>query len=321
MICTESVAEEPASSIQAIAGTHSALGESPFWHPDQQSLYWVDIDGCAIRCVRPNGQIERWSTPTEPGCIAPTDNDELIVALRDGVYRFSPATNVFSLLAPAPFDTKRFRFNDGKCDAAGRFIAGSISEQKMHHDAQLFRLAPSPAGAPHPCQLVACAGDVMTANGLAFSPDSQTAYWADTRAHRIDAFDYDDTAGEFTNRRTFKQFESRESYSNPDSYPGRPDGAAVDRDGAYWCAMYEGAQILRIMPDGRVDRKLRVPAQCPTMVCFGGEDNRTLFITTASAGRSEDELATFPQSGLVFTTRVDVAGLPVNYFSDRLTSI
>ncbi len=301
--------------MQAIPGTQSALGESPFWHPDEQSLYWVDIDGCAIRCLRPNGQIEHWPTPTEPGCIAPTHRNELIVALRDGVYRFSPTHNAFSLLAPAPFDTKRFRFNDGKCDATGRFIAGSISEQKKHRDACLYALEAAPTGTAYRHHLIARADDVMTANGLAFSPNDRIAYWADTRAHRIDAFDYDKSTGAFTNRRTFKQFEPRTPNGGGISYAGRPDGAAIDQDGAYWCAMYEGAQILRIMPDGRIDRKLRVPAQCPTMVCFGGRDGRTLFITTASAGRPKHELAAMPQSGSIFTARVDIAGLPVNFFT------
>jgi sugar lactone lactonase YvrE len=99
-------------------------------------------------------------------------------------------------------------------------------------------------------------------------------------------------------------------------YKGRPDGAAVDVQGNYYAAMFEGRRVCKFSPDGRLLAEIETPAQCPTMPCFGGEDLKTLFITTARHGRSAAELAALPQSGCVFSLPVDVPGLPVNLFVD-----
>ena len=153
-------------------------------------------------------------------------------------------------------------------------------------------------------------GGVVTANGLAFSPDGRTAYWADTRGHRVFAFDYAVDAGAMTNRRLLASFVPRNAVLDGQPYGGRPDGASVDEEGGYWVAMYEGARVLRILPCGTIDRVLRFPVACPTMVCFGGADRRTLYATSARAQTPAGERAGVPQAGSVFCTRVAVAGLP-----------
>ena len=100
----------------------------------------------------------------------------------------------------------------------------------------------------------------------------------------------------------------------PETYGGRPDGAAVDAEGNYWVAMFEGARVLKLSPEGVQLAEYRVPAQCPTMPCFGGADLKTLYVTTASHGRPAAEMRDMPQSGCVFSMQVDVPGLPVNFF-------
>jgi sugar lactone lactonase YvrE len=90
----------------------------------------------------------------------------------------------------------------------------------------------------------------------------------------------------------------------------------VDRDGNYWCAMFEGARLLQFSPDGQLLAEMPVPMRCPTMPCFGGDDLRTLYLTSARHNRPPEELAAFPQSGCVIATRVEVPGLPVNFVSD-----
>ena len=136
-------------------------------------------------------------------------------------------------------------------------------------------------------------------------------YWANTPEHRIDQFDFDVTTGEITNRRPWVQFD-RKVDGRP--YGGRPDGAAVDVEGNYWVAMYEGACVLQLSPAGEVLQRIAVPVQCPTMVCFGGADLRTLFITSARAGRPVEEQQAAIPAGSLFSVRVKVAGLPVNAF-------
>jgi sugar lactone lactonase YvrE len=138
-------------------------------------------------------------------------------------------------------------------------------------------------------------------------------YCSDTTAHRIDAFDFDGSDGSLSRRRVFAQFPLKPADGGLHGYGGRPDGAAVDAEGAYWAAMFEGQRLLRIAPDGRILQELALPVRCPTMPCFGGPDLRTLFVTTSREKRPAAELAAQPWAGCVLWTRVDVPGLPVNF--------
>ena len=113
-----------------LADSLCQLGESPFWHPHERSLYWVDIPQCTVLRTRGDGDaavIERWRLPSEPGCMAPARNGGLVLALRDGIYRARQWGGELVLLARADYDTRTMRFNDGKCDALGRFWAGTLN--------------------------------------------------------------------------------------------------------------------------------------------------------------------------------------------------
>jgi sugar lactone lactonase YvrE len=141
-------------------------------------------------------------------------------------------------------------------------------------------------------------------NGLAFSPDNATLYHADTTSHRIAAYEYDVASGSVGTGRLLHQFSTQRDAS----YGGRPDGAAVDSEGNYWCAMYEGSRLLKLSPSGAILREILLPLRCPTMPCFGGPDLRTLFITSVRAKRPAAELDAFPWSGCVLSMDVDVPG-------------
>ena len=323
---------------QAIAPQTFQLGESPFWHPLEQQLYWVDIPGMQIhRCNVFMGSIESWAMPSEPGCIAPVQlgrtapvqlgrtapahldrtapaqSGGLIVALRDGIYRATAWGGELVKLAAAQHDTATTRFNDGKADPAGRFWAGTMFEPRTSASAQLFTLNGN--------ILEAKIRNATIANGLAWSPDAKTLYWADTPSHTVRAWDWNVKTNTVSGERTFSHWKAkpadwqfgRDGYEN---YGGRPDGAAVDTEGNYYVAMFEGARICKLSPAGVELASIAVPAQCPTMPCFGGDDLKTLFVTTARYQRSDAELAFFPQSGCVFSMRVDVPGLPVNFYRD-----
>jgi sugar lactone lactonase YvrE len=162
------------------------------------------------------------------------------------------------------------------------------------------------------------ARDATTANGLAWSADRRTVYWTDTPSHAIQAWDWDAQSNAMSNHRIFRQFPPKPAGWQPGDpgYGGRPDGASVDAHGNYWCAMYEGGRVLQLSPAGDVLQDIPVPAMCPTMPCFGGPGLTTLFVTTARDKRPANELERFPDSGCVFSMRVEVAGLPVNLFAD-----
>ncbi|MHB1248113.1 MAG: SMP-30/gluconolactonase/LRE family protein, partial [Polaromonas sp.] len=218
-------------------------------------------------------------------------------------------------LVRAKHDTATTRFNDGKADPLGRFWAGTIYEPRDAARAQLFSLDCRSGRAP---ALELKAGDATTANGLAWSPDASMVYWADTPRHIIRAWSWDGESNAMTHERVFHQWPHKPEGWQPGSpgYAGRPDGAAVDVQGNYYVAMYEGGRLVKRSPAGEVLSEIAVPAQCPTMPCFGGDDLKTLYLTTARQKRSSRELQSYPASGCVFSMRVEVPGLPVNFCQD-----
>ena len=154
----------------------------------------------------------------------------------------------------APYDPTHHRFNDGRCDRQGRFFAGYMNEARDASNAALVRLDPDFT------QQSVLSG-MMISNGLAWSPDGRTMYHADTPTRVIRAFDYDSATGTPRNPRVFASFTGKGE---------RPDGGAVDSEGAYWSAFYGGGEVVRIAPGGRILARFAVPAMCPTMCAFGG---------------------------------------------------
>lgn len=305
---------------QAVTTTPNELGESPFWHPQEQQLYWLDIPGKQVLRTAPgSASVDTWNLPEEPGCMAPATRGGWVIALRHGIFRAHTWGGELQRIATLDYDPSQMRANDGKCDALGRFWVGTIDEPKKSMNAALYMVDCRDGRTP---LIERKAGDALTANGLAWSPDGHTLYWSDTPRHVVHAWDFDPTSAALSAHRHFQQLPGKpagwqfEPGPANGGYQGRPDGAAVDVQGNYYAAMFEGRRICKFSPEGRLLAEIETPAQCPTMPCFGGEDLKTLFITTARHGRSAAELAALPQSGCVFSMRVDVPGLPVNFFAD-----
>ncbi len=291
---------------QALPVPPSLLGESPFWHPDEAALYWCDIPGKTLHRWHPGRQQhDAWPQDSEPASIAPRLGGGLLVAFRDGLFNFDTRSGQRHRLCDAPYDERHERFNDGKADAQGRFWVGTIYEPRRPALAAFYGWADG--------QLKRLFDGITVSNGLAFSPDGHTLYWTDTPSHRVMAYDFNPVDGTLLNPRVLVQFEKKTADQELARYGGRPDGAAVDAEGAYWCAMFEGQRLLRIAPDGHVLQALPLPVRCPTMPCFGGPDLRTLYITSARHKRPADELALQPLAGSVLSLRVAVPGLPVNF--------
>jgi len=297
--------EDPAVEIAVAAP--SFLGESPVWHPTEQVLYYCDIPACTLnRFDAATGELTHWTFDSEIGSCAPMLDGGMLLAARNGLWRFDPVTAERSLLAPAPYDLKVERFNDGKCDPQGRFWAGTVREPR---DPPLAALYCFDHG-----ELTPRANGIAVSNGLAWSPDGRTMYWSDTQTHRIFAFDFDGANGALSGRRVLAEFPLRQPDQPLSAYGGRPDGAAVDVEGNYWVAMFEGQRLLCLSPQGVTLREVPLPVRCPTMPCFGGPDLQTLFITTSRRGRQAAELAEQPWAGCVLSLRVDVPGLPAHLF-------
>lgn len=292
------------------------LSESPFWHPLEKMLYWVDIPGKKLLRADAEGRtVQTWDMPTEPGCIAPARSGGLVIAMRHGIFRALQWGGALELITILDYDPANARANDGKCDALGRLWIGTIDELKTHRAACLYSIDCRDGRTP---QVQRHAGNALTANGLAWSPDGSTVYWADTPSHLVHAWNHEVNGNTLSAHRIHLEFGTKPAGWTYESsaYQGRPDGAAVDVHGNYYVAMFEGRLVCKFAPDGSLLAEISTPAQCPTMPCFGGDDLQTLYLTTARIGRSAAELAAFPQSGCVFFARVDTPGLPVNFFAD-----
>lgn len=288
--------------VKLVLDARAALAECPLWSVAEQKLYWADISGRSINRFDPaTGENTRWPMPFEPGCIGLAASGGLVAALRDGFYRFYPDGARLVKLADAPYDASLFRFNDGRCDAAGRFWAGAMFEPRTAEVARVYCVERGKVR-------VGWGADdrgVKVSNGMAFTVDGRTIFQSDTPNHVIYRFPFDVTTGAVGARCEFARVASNRDAAD---YGGRPDGAAVDSEGNYWSAQYEGGRVLRFSPAGEVTGVAHVPAKRVTMVAFGGTDLRTLYITTARDGANRDELLRDEFAGGLFALRLEVAG-------------
>lgn len=283
------------TDVRLVVDSRDKLGEGALYDPLGRGLWWVDIEGRLIqRFDEASGRHERWTMPERVGCLALREGrDDLVVALESGFAFVDPATGAVAWIA-RPDPDRGNRMNDGKCDHAGRFYGGGMTETEGERRASLWRLDPD--GSVH-----AVLTGIGISNSLAFSPDGRIAYFTDTSRGDIWAFDLDPQDGAFTNRRVIVPA-GRE--------PGHPDGSTVDADGCLWNTRWDGWCVVRYAPDGRLDRIVELPVKRPTCVSFGGPGLRTLYVTSAIYDTPAEELAKEPWAGGVLAFEPGVAGLP-----------
>jgi sugar lactone lactonase YvrE len=287
-------------------GHRDQVGESPLWDPAARALWWVDIEARAIRRLRTaDGALQSWTLPERVACLALHADGGLVAALETCIVHatlHADGRAELASLASARHAREGMRFNDGRCDRAGRFWAGSMVRD-MGANAAAGRIARLDPHGLHDTGI----GSLYTPNGLAFDPDGRGVWWSDS--HPLSQCIWhaplaaDGTPGE---RRLVLDLHDR---------PGRPDGAAVDVDGGYWICANDGGRVLRLTPDGRVDRELAVPVSKPSMCSFGGDALDTLFVTTIQPANPQgDDLEL---AGELFALRPGTQGLAETPFSPR----
>ncbi|XKE43901.1 SMP-30/gluconolactonase/LRE family protein [Halomonas organivorans] len=289
------------SPFRSVLSARASLGECPVWAGDEGVLYWVDIEAPSLNRFDPaTGENTAYPMPEHIGCFGRRAQGGFIAGLRSGLWLLDASARPVECLARPVADTSVSRFNDGRVDPWGRFWAGTIHEPRDEPLASLYRV-----DADLSCRRLA--GEVLVSNGVAFSPDRRWAYHSDTPNHVIYRYPLDPDSGEILGpREVFHRF----PFGN-----GRPDGAAVDSEGHYWSALFEGGRVVRLSPEGEIVAGYPIPARCPTMCAFGGEDLKTLYVTSARHGRPAEELAAYPESGDLFAMRVEVAGRPEPLFA------
>lgn len=257
--------------MEVVLDVGAKLGESPVWSSEEGLLYWVDIDGRAVHAFDPaSGSDRSWPMTGRPSAIARTqDPGRLLVAVENELVWLDVESGLETSWVKLEDPQPGVRLNDGRCDPAGRFWIGGMYDPTSANrfDAYLHRVEPNGS-------FSTVRSAVGCANGLAFSPDGKVMYWADTLHSTIWAYDYDVATGEQRNERVFFDF---------GSLPGRPDGACVDETGCYWIACVGGSAVLRLTPEGEVDRLIDVPVLRPTMPAFGGPGLETMFVTSIAA--------------------------------------
>jgi sugar lactone lactonase YvrE len=257
----------------------------------------VDIEKRRIHCYHPGDDATRTYTLAQRiGSLVRRERGGLLLALENGFWRFDPETEALEHLHDPEPDRPGNRFNDGKCDARGRFWAGTMDAAQEVADAgSLYCLDTDGRVERH-------LGSVGISNGLAWSADGRRMYYIDSPTRRVDVFDYDLDAARFANRRT--------AFEIPEGL-GFPDGMSIDVEGKLWVAIWGGSMVARFDPDtGAMLAQVPVPAAHVTSCAFAGPALDELYITTARQGLDENALAAQPTAGGLFRARVPVPGLP-----------
>ncbi len=279
----------------AVTGHRAKLGEGPFWDEPTQALYWVDIAGKqALRLIGANVQI--WQMPEHVSAFIPCESGDALVALSSGVYRLdldspglAPRLTLFCVVDPQPGN----RPNEARCDAQGRLWLGTMQNNIgangedlpiVHRSGGLFRIDRAGRVAP-------LLRNLGIPNTLLWSDDATSVYFGDS----LDGTLYRHFI------RTDGALDAPQVWFGPHERGG-PDGSAMDAEGFIWNARWDGSCLLRLSPDGKVDRIIELPVSRPTSCVFGGTDLKTLYITSAASPLGH------PLDGAVLSIAVDVAG-------------
>lgn len=290
------------NDIQIAVPAANRVGEGPLWSANSQALYWTDINRFLLQRFQPQtGNVRYWIFD-EPVCATALTNKPgvLLLALGSKLILWDEATDERIDFATPEANDSASRLNDGRPSPFGDFWVGSMQNNVNEHgqghpvdDAHLgtlYRVLNDGSATVQERNL-------GISNTVCWSPDKTVFYFGDTMQNTIFAWNYDVATGEITNKRSFfSDFER-----------GRPDGSAIDSDGYLWNARFGGGCLVKVAPDGTVDRVIDMPVSNLTSCTFGGADLKTLYVTSAA---QEGEL----RAGSVFSIQVDVAGLPENVF-------
>lgn len=287
-------------SLELLKESKAELGEGPSWDSRNNALYWVDIQGGNVHTYKlNNGKDTVIHTGGYVSSVVPRMSGGVLVTLQHGFYSLDLKTHSVTLIREVERDLVSNRFNDGKCDAYGRFWAGTMNMTKLNSTGILYYLS-----SDHSVTKVL--SGIGISNGLGWSPDNSTMYYIDTPTRRVTAYDFDLVTGKINNKRTAVDFSYQE---------GMPDGMAVDREGMIWVAHWGGSKVSRWNPiTGKMLDQIVVPAIYVTSCCFGGKNLDELYITTSRTGLDRRALSEYPLSGHLFRAKVEVGGLPTYSF-------
>ena len=273
----------------------SQLGEGLCWSPQRQAIYWVDILGQRLmRLDWASREWREWRFDETISAVAErVGGPGLVVSLRRRLALFDPDTGRLDTLPEAEPEHPGNRFNDGKCDAQGRFWVGSMDTACRAQTGSLYRVTDAAIDCVWP-------DNFPVNNGPAWSADGRTMWVNDTARNRIHRGDFDSATGALSNAAVWLRFAPGDGY---------PDGMTTDRDGRLWIAHWGGRCVTCHAPDdGRELARIPLPTTNITNVAFGGPELSTLFITSATSELAPEQLAAESLAGALFAVETDAIG-------------
>ena len=284
------------TTLELLVDQHALVGEGPLWDEAKQVLYWVDILSSKLFIYNPaTGENRALDVGQHVGTVVTRASGGLMLAVREGFASFDLETQELTLIANTEAHITGNRFNDGKCDPAGRFWAGTMAYENPTNQGSLYRLDTD-------LSVHKIFGDVAISNGIIWSLDHTTMYYIDTLRKNVRAFDYADDTGDISNERVI---------INVPEEIGMPDGMAIDSEGMLWVAHYGGSCVTRWNPNtAQLLLKIDLPVTQVTACAFGGPDLDTLFITSAAQELDAAELERQPLAGGLFSIKTPYQGVP-----------
>jgi sugar lactone lactonase YvrE len=294
---------QKSNNVKLVIDSKSDLGEGAIWNDKTGELMWINITGKILNFYNPSLENNREIfTGQMIGTVVPTTSGDVLIALQNGIYQLNPRTGTKKLLVDPEENLPNNRFNDGKCDPAGRFWAGTMSTVDEKEVGTLYRFDSDTT-------IHKMIEKVSISNGIVWSADFKKMYYIDTPTQKIMAYDFNNETGEISNPKVAVEI--------PDKM-GSPDGMTMDEEGNVWVALWGGSAVGCWNPEtGKLLRTIDVPAKNVTSCAFGGADLETLFITTARTSTSEEELKIYPNAGGLFKTTPGVKGVKAYFFKNE----
>lgn len=283
------------SQVESIVAAQDEVGETPVWVPDEQALWWIDVEGKRVHRLDPaTGQVRTLAVDFPITALARRAPGGWIAASKTGLYFWDHRTNRSEFIVDPEAGNPDVRLNDGAVDRQGRLLIGTLNQKDLGApDGSLYRLDPDRS-------IHKLDTGLAVANGIGLSPDGRTLYVTDMFHSRILAYDYETRAGTVSRRRTFV---------NVPAEAGLPDGLIVDAAGFVWSAHWGGSRVTRYDPDGKIERQLKLPVTNVTCMALGGPALDELYVTTAWFMLDDAQRKAQPMAGDLFRVKTDVRGL------------
>lgn len=278
----------------------SDLGEGPIWDDSHQILHWVDITGQKLHSYDPRDKHNMtFECGQAVGTVVSRASGGVMLALHHGFGSFEPTTGMITMIYDPELHLPDNRFNDGKCDPAGRFWAGTMAFDANPNQGSLYCMETD-------LSVSKKLDNISISNGIAWSLDHRTMYYIDSLKYNVHAYDYDIASGDIDNERVAISVAHD---------MGMPDGMVIDAEGMLWIAHYGGGQVCRWHPNtGELLQTIRIPTTQVTACGFGGSALDTLYVTTACYGLSRNQLSKQPLAGALFSTKPGIKGVPAFQF-------